>query len=125
MSTAVEIISADFGRIALGRGMAPIPATLGLVDDKAACIKAAAVGLLCSGFWYHLTFLFGVDVPELGTDVASEWAWLWGFPSCFVGIALREFDWRLLLAQSCCRWSSLYARSAPRSPGLYCSGAGT
>ena len=75
MSTAVEIMSADLGRTALGRGIVPIPATLGPVDDKAACIKAAAVGLDCSGLSYHFTFLLGVDVPELGTDVVSECAW--------------------------------------------------
>jgi len=72
MSTAVDIMSPDLGRIAFGRGMAPIPATLGPVDERDACIRAAAVALLCSGFSYHLTFLVGVTVPDVGSDDAPD-----------------------------------------------------
>lgn len=73
MSTAVEIMSADFGRIAFGRGMAPVPAAPGLAVESAACIRAAAVGLLSSGFWYHFTFLLlGVAVPDVGPDVGPD-----------------------------------------------------
>ena len=83
MSTAVEIMSADFGRAvcgrkALGRGMAPVGA-MGRAVDNAACINAVAVGLLSPGFSYHLTFLLGVAVPDVGSDVGPEWRGRWPF----------------------------------------------